>query len=121
MWRRLLRAYVLTVGVSLVVLGLAGFASVPFNLTAPENVFHLGVGLTLFAGGLLLRDDPHHLRDFLGGMGLLLVLGKGTIVTARWMSEGSFHLPVVGVVCLVAGLFSLLLALFVGKASPPED
>lgn len=121
MWRRLLRAYVLTVGVSLVVLGLAGFASVPFNLTVPENVFHLGVGLTLFAGGLLLRDDPHHLRDFLGGMGLLLVLGKGTIVTARWMSEGSFHLPVVGVVCLVAGLFSLLLALFVGKASPPED
>lgn len=120
-WRiYLLRAYALAVGLGLFVFGLAGFTPSPLSSTAPENALHLGVGLIFFCGGLLVGErDP--LRSFLGGMGLLLLVGKGTIVVTRWVDEGFFHLPQVGIVCLVAGVTSLLLAAFAGIGTPSKD
>ncbi len=115
----LLRAYALGVGLVLFVLGLVGFTSLP-HMTTSESVLHLGVGLLFFCGGLLMRDLGM-LRTFLGGMGVLLLLGKVIIVSTRWFDEGFLHLPLVGIVCLVAGVTSLLIALFVGGDASSED
>lgn len=115
MWRsRLLKGYTLLVGAGLFVLGLVGFSPLLPTLEAPENLLHVATG-SLFIGGALLLDDLGHLRSFMGGMGLLLVLGKAIIVGARWFDLGLFHLPLVGVICLVAGVCTLLVALFVGS------
>lgn len=115
----LLRAYALGVGFVLLTLGLVGFTSLPHS-TASESVLHLGIALLFFCGGLLLRDLGT-LRTFLGGMGVLLLVGKGIIVSTRWFDEGFLHLPLVGIVCLVAGATSLLIALFVGGGASSED
>jgi hypothetical protein len=53
-------------------------------------------------------------------MGVLLVLGKLVIVGERWLEEG-FQVPLVGVVCAVVGISSLLVAVFVGMGESPED
>lgn len=116
----LLRTYALVVGAGLLAFGLAGFTLARPNMTAPENLLHLGVGLLFFIGGTLL-EDLRMLRSFLGGMGVVLLLGKATIVSTRWFDERVFHLPLVGVICLVAGLISLLLALFARSDAPSED
>ncbi len=116
----LLRAYALLIGAGLLILGLTGFTFARPNMPSPENLLHLGVGLLFFAGGTLL-EDLRLLRSFLGGMGVVLLLGKATIVSTRWFDQGVFELPLVGVVCLVAGLTSLLLALFTGSGASSED
>ncbi len=112
MWRAyLLWVYALLVGTVLLVLGLIGFSLVPSNaLTFPENALHLAVGLIFCSGGLLLGNDPGSLGGFVGGMGFLLLLGKGTIVATRWVDAKDFHLGLFGGICLVAGATSLLVA-----------
>ena len=115
MWRsRLLKGYALSVGAGLLVLGLVGFSPLRPNPVAPENVLHIGTGL-LFLGGVLLLNDLGNLRSFMVSMGLLLVLGKALIVGARWFDLGLIYLPLVGVICLVAGVGTLLVALFMGS------
>lgn len=115
----LLRAYALVIGAGLLALGLSGLTLDHPHVTAPENLLHLGVGLLFFIGGTLL-EDLRMLRSFLGGMGVALLLGKATIVSTRWFDERVFHLPLVGVICLAAGLTSLLLALFAGSDAPSD-
>jgi hypothetical protein len=105
------------VGVGLFVLGLAGLSPFPPSSPFTENLLHLGTG-SLYVGGGLLVDDLPHLRAFVGGMGVLLVLGKLVIVGGRWLEE-SFQVPLVGVVCAIVGISSLLVAAFVGGESPP--
>ncbi len=121
-WRAyLLKAYALAAGVGLFVFGLAGFTASPLNLTAPENLLHVGLGLLFFGGGLLLSGELTLLCVFIGGMGFMLVLGKGTIIVTRWVYEGFFHIHLVGAVCLMLGMTSLLLALFVGRTAFSGD
>lgn len=105
----MLWAYALLVGAGLSVLGLIGFSGTALNvLTFPENALHLGVGLIFFSGGLLLGDDPSKLRGFVGGRGFLLLLGKGSIVTTRWVAMGELYLGLFGGICVVTGAASSL-------------
>ena len=122
MAKNLLRIYALAVGVVLFVLGLIGFTSFdPLGFATPENLLHVGVGLLFFSASLVLRGDLAVLRSFVGGTGFLLLLGKGTIIATRWFGQGIFHLSLFGIVCLVAGACSLLLALLARSTAPFED
>ena len=125
MWRyRLLKVYPLVVGVVFFVLGVAGLSPSPpspLYLSLPENLLHLGTGC-IFFGGALLVDGPKQLRNFILGMGMLLIFGKVLIVLASWADKG-FHPPVhttvAEVICLVLGLGSLLVAAFAGSVASP--
>ncbi len=57
------------------------------------------------------------MRSFLGSMGLLLVMRKLIIVGGLTIHLGYFTIHFVGIVCLVAGVCSLLIALFVGRGA----
>lgn len=108
----MLRGYSLVVGAGLLVLGLVGLSPFPPSPPLPENILHLGTG-GIFIGAGLAMDEPAHLRGFVGGMGVLLVLGKAVIVGAH-LIDHDFQVPLVGVVCAVVGTSSLLVAAFVG-------
>ncbi len=121
---RLLTGYTLAVGVGLFMLGLFGMAPSPpspLNPTFPENLLHISAGL-LFVGGVLVTDRLEQLRVFVRGLGGLLVLSKVIILSVRWAEPGvHLHVPLVGVVCLVAGVGSVLITAFVSTETPPED
>ena len=46
---------------------------------------------------------------------LILVMGKMIVVGGRTFDLGFLSIDLVGLVCLVAGLGSLLIALFIGR------
>ncbi len=112
----LLRGYTTLVGLGLFVLGLLGLTPPPPSLSAAENLLHIGTG-SLFLAGALLLNRPTQLRSFVLGMGILLVLAKVVIVAARWPSLG-LYIPLVGVVCLVIGVGSLIIASLVCSEHP---
>ncbi len=114
---RLLKGYALAAGLGLIVLGLLGLTPPPPSLSAAENVLHIGTG-SLFLASALLLNRPNQLRSFLFGMGILLVLAKAVIVAARWPDLG-LHIPLIGVICLVVGVGSLLMTALMGR-TPPE-
>lgn len=121
MWRvYLLRGYAVVLGVGLFVLGVVGLWSNSPNLAAPESLLHIGGGLLFFFGGLLLAGF-RILRFFVGGMGLLEVFGKVFIVGMHSFDLGFIDLPLVGVVCMIAGLSALLMSLCVSIGTPPRD
>ncbi len=116
-----LKGYTLVVGVGLFVLGLVGslglasYFFIPPPSEIAENVLHIGTGL-IFIFAWWLMDELSTIRTFLGSMGALLVLGKILIVGGRTYTLGFLTIDFVGVVCLVVGISSLLVALFVGRA-----
>jgi hypothetical protein len=112
----LARGYTLLVGLGLFVLGVLGFAPPPPSMAMAENLMHIATG-SLFLAGASLMSRPNQLQGFLFGMGILLVLAKVLIVVARWPEHG-LHLPLVGVICLVVGVSSLLIASLVGSEPP---
>jgi hypothetical protein len=61
-------------------------------------------------------DERRTSRTFLGGMGILLVMAKVVIMGGRSMDLGFITIHFVSVVCLVVGVSSLLVALFIGRA-----
>ncbi len=116
----LLKGYTLVVGVGLLVLGLVGFVpALPLGPSPPHNLLHLGVGSLFVVAGFVF-SSLRELRVFVGGMGAMLVLGKVILVLALWTDLG-LHMPLVGIVCLIAGVGSMLAAALVGIGTPPED
>lgn len=99
--------------------GLAGFSVLP-KLSAVESVFHLAVGALFVYLGFWQRD-PVVVRRVVGGMGVLLLLSKGTVVTFNLLvgSEEPMFGPV-EVVCFVIGLLSVFVARF-GKGNSTPD
>ena len=121
-WRYyFLKSYTLVVGVGLFVLGVVGLLGLTTYFFIPppkefaENFLHIGTGL-VFICGWWLSDERNTLRTVLGSMGLLLVIGKIVIVGVRTIDLGFFTIHFVGVVCLVVGVISLLVALCIGRA-----
>ena len=122
-WRfYLLKGYALMIGVGLLVLGMVGvlglasYFFIPQPAEFAENVLHIGTGL-IFIGAWWAIDELRNMRIFVGGMGLLLVIGKIVIVGGRTISLGFLSIHFVGVVCLVVGVCSLLIALFIGRGA----
>ncbi len=114
---RLLKNYALAVGLGLVVVGLVGVVPSPPSPLVPnypENLLHIGTGLLFVAAGRLVADNLQQLRAFLFGMGILLVLAKVVITAARWPNLG-LEITMVGGICLVAGVGSMLIAALGGR------
>ena len=122
MWRYLLlKGYALVVGVGLLVVSLISLLPSPpspLRLELPENLMHIGTGF-LFIGGSLLFHGANHLRGFLVGMGLLLVVGKALLIAMNW-SDADYHRTVIAVICLVAGLGSVIVAALAGNVASPS-
>jgi len=76
----LLKGYALVTGVGLFVLGMVGLLGlasyffIPPPTEVSENVLHIGSGL-IFIGAWWFIDEPGSMRTFVGGMGLMLVIG----------------------------------------------
>ena len=122
MWRYyFLKGYTLVVGVGLFGMGMVGLLGLTSYFFIPppeefaENFLHIGTGL-VFICGWWLMDERGTSRTFLGGMGILLVIAKVVIMGGRSMDLGFITVHFVGVVCLVVGVSSLLVALFIGRA-----
>ena len=122
MWRfYFLKGYTLLVGAGLFVLGLAGlldltsYSFMPQPVELPDHVLHTCTGL-LFIGGGWVMQDLGTIRFFVGGMGLLLVLSKIVLLGGRTYALGFLSFHFVGIVCVVVGVSSLLVALFIGRA-----
>ncbi len=110
-----LRRYAQITAAVFIVLSLVGFLSAVFDLSGifgldvPVNVMHLFVGLIYGYVGFWANETAA-VRTLMGGMGLLLLLGKGLLIAGDlWSGHNAFS-SVTEVVCLVVGLTSILAA-----------
>ena len=105
-----LRAYAGSTGMALVVLGGAGFLFLPTRGPAAGGVFQILVGVLFIYAGLGQRD-PVVSRRFVGGMGVLLLLGVGTSVCIGLLFGGGAGVfGPIQKTCLVVGIASVLIA-----------
>ncbi len=109
----MLKGYTLVVGVGILTLGLLGASPLPPHPVHPEYALHIGAGVLYVAGGWFLEDFAH-LRSFVGGLGALLIIGKVVIIGSRSIGLHLTFIPGIGYICLVIGVCSVLLALFIG-------
>jgi hypothetical protein len=120
-----LRRYAQIAAGVFIVLSLTGFIFAAFNLSGffgpdlPANVMHLFVGL-LYGYVGFWAGEAAPIRTLIGGMGALLLLGKGLIIAADLLSGQDAFSSVTEVVCLVIGSTSILAAKYLpGGASGP--
>ena len=112
----MLKGYALVVGAVVLALGVLGvLPHVPPDPAQPEYLLHMGAGVLFIAGGLFL-DELGSLRSYVGGLGAMLVVAKVVIIVSSPMGLPSLFIPVVGHVCVVVGVCSVLLALLIGTA-----
>ncbi len=116
-----LRRYAQIAAVVFVVLGLAGFVFASVNYSGffgpgvPENLMHLLVGLGFGYLGFWPWDAAAA-RTIAGGMGALLLVGKGMLIAGNlWGGQNPFS-SVTEVVCVVVGIASILAAMYL-----PDD
>ncbi len=82
-----------------------------FGPGVPENTMHLIIGL-LFAFFGFSHSDDTAVRYFVGGMGVLLVAGKGVLLVVNlWGAKSTFG-TVTEVLCIVLGGASILAAVY---------
>ena len=77
-----------------------------------ENIMHLLLGLFFAFFGFSRSIDEHAIRYFVGGMGVLLVAGKGVLLVVNLWGPQSIFGTVTEVVCMVLGSSSILAALY---------
>jgi len=114
-----LRTYARVAGAVLVLLALSQFFFPELSLlgfrfpamTLADGFFHLLVGAIFVYVGFL-QGDPGVVRGVVGGMAVLLFLGKGAILLFGWLWGVSPLFGPTEVTCLVAGILSLLAAWF---------
>ncbi len=119
-----LRRYALMVAVVFVILASAGFIfdtffgrSVFFGPGVPEDLMHLGVGLIFGYLGFWVREATA-LRTLVGGMGGLLLGGKGILIAGNLWAYDNVFTSVTEVVCLVGGITSILAAIYLPSGTP---
>lgn len=104
-----LRAYAGATGIALMGLGAAGFLFLP-GQSLTGSLFQVLVGALFVYAGLGQRD-PVVARRFVGGMGVLLLLGAGATVFFGLLLGGvTGVLGPVQASCLVVGIASVLVA-----------
>jgi hypothetical protein len=88
---------------------LAGLFFLP-ELNVVEGFFHVAVGL-IFAYVGFLQGNAAVARSVVGGLGVLLLVGKGVILGAGLLFAGRHDLfNPLEVICLVVGIASVLAA-----------
>lgn len=87
--------------------GYSGFLAPGFA----ENTMHLLLGL-LFAFFGFSWSDTDAVRYFVGGMGVLLVAGKGVLLVVNVWGAQSIFGTVTEVACMVLGVSSILAAVY---------
>jgi hypothetical protein len=119
-----LRRYAQIVAVVFVALASAGFIFDAFfdhaTFFGPgvwEDFMHLSVGLIFGYVGWGAREAAT-LRALIGGMGALLLVGKGMLIGGNLWIEGNIFNSVTEVVCLVVGLTSILAAIYLPGGAP---
>jgi hypothetical protein len=95
------------VGFVYAALGYPGF----FGPGLAENLMHLLIGV-LFAFFRFSRTDSTTVRYFVGGMGVLLLAGKGVLLGVNLWGNHSPFGTVTEVLCMVLGAASILAALY---------
>ena len=110
-----LRIYARVAGSILVLLGLAGLTLAPAFVFVPklslvESFFHAFMGAIFLYVGFLNRDAAV-VRSVVGGLGVLLLVGKAFMIVTglAFGGEGNLFGPV-EVTCIVGGLTSVLAA-----------
>ena len=103
-----IRVYAAIVGILLLLVALLRITG-PIPTAFPADLFHASVGAFFALLGFLQRD-AEALRQVIGGMGVLLVIGKGIIlfILLAW-GEAPFHGPI-EITCFIAGVLSILAA-----------
>ena len=120
-----LRTYARVAAAVFVFFGLAGFAagavgySGYFGPGTLENFMHVFVGL-LFAYFGFWRTDHVTSRSFVGGMGVLLVVGKGVLVVGNLWGPQSLFGSITEALCIVLGGSSILAAWLLPDAEDPQ-
>ncbi len=92
-----------------------GWAGYFLGFLAPglaENFMHLLLGLFFAFFGFSRSVDDQAIRYFVGGMGVLLVAGKGMLLVVNLWGPQSIFGTVTEVVCMVLGGGSILAALY---------
>ena len=119
-----LRRYAQIVAVVFVLLASAGFIfdafldrSTFFGPGVWEDFMHLSVALLFGYVGWGAREAAT-LRALIGGMGALLLLGKGMLIGGNLWIEGNIFNSVTEVVCLMVGLTSVLAAIYLPGGVP---
>ena len=120
-----LRTYTRVAAAVFVFFGLVGFAASAvgysgyFTPAVPENLMHVIVGL-LYAYFGFWRTDHVTSRDFVGGMGVLLLLGKAVLIGGNLWGARSFLGTVTEGLCVVLGVSSILAAWLLPDAEGPQ-
>ena len=110
-----MRVYARVAGSILVLLGLAGLTVAPAFVLVPElslveSFFHTFMGAIFLYVGFLNRDASV-VRSVVGGLGVLLLVGKAFMIVTGLAFGGKSHLfSPVEVTCIVGGLASVLAA-----------
>jgi len=110
-----MRTYARVAGLALVLVGLVGLSSrtglffLP-DLNLSESFFHVSVGLMYVYAGFLQRDLSV-VRSVVGGLGVLLLVSKGVVITTGLLyGEDHDLFNPIEVTCLVVGISSVLVA-----------
>ena len=104
-------------GVLLLFVGLLGITGL-ISTAFPADLFHISVGI--FFACLSFIHDAEVVRQVVGGMGVLLVMGKGIIIFIPLMwGDSPLHGPI-EITCLVAGVLSIVAARFLRSGTTAE-
>jgi hypothetical protein len=114
----MIRTYARIAAVVLLAVGVAGLVVLGWKTSAA--FFHLGLGL-LFAYAGFWQKDTTTVRLLVGGLGVLLVAVKASIIVAPLTWGGHpLHGPV-EITCLVVGITSILAARYLPSDRPGSD
>ena len=110
-----MRTYARVAGSALILVGLVGLTSLAGLFFLPrlnlvESFFHVSVGLMFVYVGFLHRD-AEVLRTVVGGLGVLLVVGKAVVIgTGLLFGDAHDFFSPIEVVCVMVGIGSILSA-----------
>ncbi len=111
--------YAAIVGILLLLMALLGITGL-IPTAFPADLFHASAG-AFFAYLGFLQRDAQVVRQVVGGMGVLLVIGKGIIlfIPLVW-GQAPFHGPI-EITCFVAGVLSILAARYLQDEGTARD
>lgn len=121
----LIRTFARIVGLLLVVAGLGGLFYLPRlffipDLSLGESFFHLATG-AIFTYLGFFQPDEEVIRPVVGGLGVLLLLGKSAIISTGLLWGDAHLFGPTEIICIVFGVTSILAAKYLQYDASGED